>query len=111
MADITEIKVPDIGEFDAVEVIEVLVSPGDTVQAEDSLISIESDKASMEIPSPGGGTIKEVAVKVGDKVSEGDDILTLEVDEESSGDSEASEASSEKEENSDDKEQPSEAKA
>jgi len=78
MSQTKDIPVPDIGDFDEVEVIEVLVSPGDTIAAEDSLITLESDKASMEIPSPEGGTVKEVKVKVGQKVKEGDTILTLE---------------------------------
>lgn len=73
-----EIKVPNIGDFDAVEVIEVLVAPGDTVQEEQSLITVESDKASMEIPSSSAGKVVSLAVKVGDKVSEGSVILTLE---------------------------------
>ncbi|MGV6857455.1 MAG: dihydrolipoyllysine-residue acetyltransferase [bacterium] len=75
--DLVEVHVPDIGGFDAVEVIEVLVSPGDTVAAEDSLITLESDKASMEIPSPQAGVVKAVDVKVGDKIGEGGLILTL----------------------------------
>ncbi|HHH47480.1 MAG TPA: dihydrolipoyl dehydrogenase [Gammaproteobacteria bacterium] len=78
---IEEIKVPDIGDFEDVEVIEVLVSPGDQIQPEDSLISVESDKATMEIPAPLAGTVKEVLVKVGDKVSEGTPILMLEAGE------------------------------
>ncbi|HEX23260.1 MAG TPA: dihydrolipoyllysine-residue acetyltransferase [Chromatiales bacterium] len=73
-----EIVVPDIGDFDSVEVIEVLVAPGDSIQAEDSLISVESDKATMEIPAPEAGLVKEVKVAVGDKVSEGSLILMLE---------------------------------
>lgn len=76
---IIEIKVPDIGDFTDVEVIEVLVSPGDTIKAEDSLISIESDKAVMEIPAPNAGVVKELRIAVGDKVSQGSPILTLEV--------------------------------
>ncbi len=79
MSELKEIRVPDIGGFDAVEVIEVLVSPGDTVAVDDSLITLESDKASMEIPSPLAGTIKEVLVNVGDKVSQGDLIARAEV--------------------------------
>jgi pyruvate dehydrogenase E2 component (dihydrolipoamide acetyltransferase) len=78
MSQTKDIPVPDVGDFDEVEIIEVLVSPGDTIAAEDSLITLESDKASMEIPSPEGGTVKEVKVKVGQKVKEGDTILTLE---------------------------------
>jgi dihydrolipoamide dehydrogenase len=85
MSQTKDIPVPDIGDFDEVEIIEVLVSPGDTIAAEDSLITLESDKASMEIPSPEGGTVKEVKVKVGQKVKEGDTILTLEAEDAGSG--------------------------
>lgn len=73
-----EILVPDIGDFENVEVIEILVAKGDTVEAEDSLISVESDKASMEIPAPEAGVVAEVMVALGDKVSEGSLILMLE---------------------------------
>ncbi|WP_295525799.1 dihydrolipoyllysine-residue acetyltransferase [uncultured Pseudacidovorax sp.] len=73
-----EVKVPDIGDFDEVAVIEVLVKPGDTVKAEQSLITVESDKASMEIPSSAAGVVKEVKVNVGDKVKEGSVVLILE---------------------------------
>ncbi|HMG60887.1 MAG TPA: dihydrolipoyllysine-residue acetyltransferase [Burkholderiales bacterium] len=73
-----EILVPDIGDFKNVDVIEVLVKPGDTVQPEQSLISVESDKATMEIPSPAAGVVKEMRVKTGDKVSQGSPILILE---------------------------------
>ena len=73
-----EIKVPNIGEFKEVEVIEVLVSNGQSVLKNDPLITIESDKSSVEIPSSFEGKIKSVSIKVGDKVSEGDLILTLE---------------------------------
>jgi len=73
-----EIRIPDIGDFDSVEVIEVLVAPGDSIQAEDSLISVESDKATMEIPAPEAGLVKEVKIAVGDSVSEGSLILILE---------------------------------
>ena len=73
-----QIPVPDIGDFDAVEVIEVLVSEGDVVEAEQSLITLESDKATMEVPAPEGGTITKVIVAVGDKVSEGTVIVELE---------------------------------
>ncbi|WP_119355248.1 dihydrolipoyl dehydrogenase [Azohydromonas sediminis] len=72
-----EVKVPDIGDFKDVAVIEVLVKPGDTVKAEQSLITVESDKASMEIPSSAAGVVKEVKVALGDKVSEGSVILLL----------------------------------
>jgi pyruvate dehydrogenase E2 component (dihydrolipoamide acetyltransferase) len=72
------VPVPDIGDFKEVEVIEVLVKPGDKVTKEQSLVTLESDKATMEIPSPGGGVVKEVKVKVGDKVSKGSAILVLE---------------------------------
>src|SRR6266849_5200869 len=73
-----EVKVPDIGDFKNVEVIEVLVKPGDAVAKEQSLITLESDKATMEIPSPGAGVVEELRVKVGDKVSQGSPILVLE---------------------------------
>ncbi len=72
-----EVKVPDIGDFTDVPVIEIFVKPGDTVKAEDALVSLESDKATMDVPSPGAGTVKEVRLKLGDKVSEGTVILTL----------------------------------
>jgi pyruvate dehydrogenase E2 component (dihydrolipoamide acetyltransferase) len=78
MAELKEIRVPDIGDFKSVEVIEVLVAPGDTIAAEDSLITLESDKASMEIPAPEGGVVREVRVKVGDHIAEGSPILVLE---------------------------------
>src|SRR6266851_2127622 len=73
-----EVKVPDIGDFKDVPVIEVLVKPGDTVKKDDSLITLESDKATMEVPAPSSGTVKDIRVKVGDKVSQGVAILTLE---------------------------------
>jgi dihydrolipoamide dehydrogenase len=73
-----EVKVPDIGDFKDVAVIELLVKPGDTVKAEQSLITVESDKASMEIPSSHAGVVKELKLKVGDKVNEGSAILVLE---------------------------------
>jgi dihydrolipoamide dehydrogenase len=74
----TEVKVPDIGDFKDVEVIEVLVKPGDAIAKEQSLITLESDKATMEIPSPAAGKVAELKVKVGDKVSKGSPILMLE---------------------------------
>jgi len=73
-----EVKVPDIGDFKEVPVIEVMVKAGDAVEAEDALITLESDKATMDVPAPAAGTVKSLAVKVGDKVSEGTPILLLE---------------------------------
>ncbi|HQS22243.1 FAD-dependent oxidoreductase, partial [Acidovorax sp.] len=75
---IIDIKVPDIGDFAEVAIIEVLVQPGDTIKAEQSLITVESDKASMEIPSSHAGVVKELRVKLGDKIAEGAVVLTLE---------------------------------
>jgi len=72
-----EVRVPDIGDFKDVPVIEVFVKPGDAVKAEDSLVTLESDKATMDVPAPAAGTVKELKVKLGDKVSEGSVILTL----------------------------------
>ena len=80
MANVTEVTLPDIGDFKDVEVIEVLVSPGDHIEAEDSLITLESDKASMEIPSPLAGTVKEMRVKVGDRINQGDLIALVEAE-------------------------------
>jgi len=79
MSDLQTIKVPDIGDVDDVEVIEVLVSVGDTIEVESSLITIESDKASMEVPSPSAGVITSILVSTGDRVSEGSDIVVLDV--------------------------------
>ncbi|AEJ02810.1 dihydrolipoamide dehydrogenase [Nitrosomonas sp. Is79A3] len=81
MTQVVEIKIPDIGDFKDVPVIELLVSPGDTVEKETSLITLETDKASMEVPSPYAGIVQEIKVKAGDKVSEGSVILTLAVTE------------------------------
>ncbi|WP_088140082.1 dihydrolipoyllysine-residue acetyltransferase [Achromobacter xylosoxidans] len=78
MSNIVQIKVPDIGDFKEVEVIEVLVAVGDTIKAEQSLITVESDKASMEIPASQGGVVKSISVKVGDKVAEGTVVLEVE---------------------------------
>ncbi|QRR32731.1 dihydrolipoyllysine-residue acetyltransferase [Hydrogenophaga sp. YM1] len=75
-----EVKVPDIGDFDEVAVIELLVKPGDTVKAEQSLITVESDKASMEIPSSHAGVVKELKVQLGDKVKQGSVVVVLEAD-------------------------------
>ncbi|MFS2117627.1 biotin/lipoyl-containing protein, partial [Herbaspirillum frisingense] len=75
---LSEVKVPDIGDFKEVEVIEVMVKVGDTIKVDQSLITVESDKASMEIPSSSAGVVKEVKVKVGDKVAEGSLLLLVE---------------------------------
>ncbi|AYD64267.1 dihydrolipoyllysine-residue acetyltransferase [Achromobacter sp. B7] len=85
MSNIVQIKVPDIGDFKEVEVIEVLVAVGDTIKAEQSLITVESDKASMEIPASQGGVVKSISVKVGDKVAEGAVVLEVEAEAEGSG--------------------------
>ena len=81
MGSLRDVLVPDIGDFKNIPVIEVLVKPGDTVKAEDSLITLESDKATMEVPSPFAGVIKEMKIKPGDKVSEGMPILSIEISE------------------------------
>jgi dihydrolipoamide dehydrogenase len=91
MSDRKEIRVPDIGDFDKVEIIEVLVSQGDTVAAEDGLITLETDKASMDVPAPFGGKLVELKVKQGDRVSKGDVIAVVEV----SGDGSRDEAEDE----------------
>lgn len=75
---IKDVLVPDIGNFDSVDVIDVLVSPGDSIALDDSLITLESDKASMDIPAPFAGVVKEIKVSVGDQIAEGDLILTVE---------------------------------
>ena len=78
MNSLVEVKVPDIGDFDEVAVIEVLVQPGDSIKVEQSLVTVESDKASMEIPSTHAGVVRELKVKIGDKVKEGSVLLVLE---------------------------------
>ena len=80
MSEVVEIKVPDIGDFDSVEVIELLVKPGDVVRAEQSLITVESDKASMEIPSAAAGIVREIRVALGDKVAQGSVVLMLDTE-------------------------------
>ena len=77
---LVDVKVPDIGDFDEVSVIELLVKPGDTIKAEQSLVTVESDKASMEIPSTHAGVVKELKVKLGDKVKQGSVLVTLEAE-------------------------------
>ncbi len=78
MSQLVQVKVPDIGDFDEVEVIEVLVNVGDTIKADQSLITVESDKASMEIPSDTAGVVKSISIKVGDKVKQGSVVLEVE---------------------------------
>ncbi len=78
MANLIEVKVPDIGDFAEIPVIEILVKVGDTIKKEDSLVSLESDKATMEVPATHGGVVKDIKVKIGDKVSMGSVILTVE---------------------------------
>ncbi|MBB1087068.1 dihydrolipoyl dehydrogenase [Lysobacter sp. SG-8] len=80
MANEIEVKVPDIGDYDGVPVIELLVAVGDTVSADQGLVTLESDKATMEVPSPSAGVVKELKIKVGDEVSEGDVIAILEAE-------------------------------
>ena len=79
MSKIVKVEVPDIGDFTDVDIIEVMVAAGDRIAAEDALITLESDKATIEIPSPQAGTVREVLVKINDKVSQGDVILTMEL--------------------------------
>ena len=76
--EVIDVKVPDIGDYDAAEIIEIAVKVGDDIEEEDSLITLETDKASMEVPSSASGKVTELAVKVGDKVGEGDLILKVE---------------------------------
>ena len=83
------VELPDIGDFDAVDIIEVLVKVGDSVNENDSIITLETDKATMEIPAPFAGKVAAISVKVGDKVAKGDLILTLESESENSEDAEA----------------------
>ncbi|TVQ28794.1 MAG: biotin/lipoyl-binding protein, partial [Wenzhouxiangella sp.] len=89
MSDKREIKVPDIGDFDKVPVIEILVSEGDQIEAEQSLVTLESDKATMEVPASAAGKLVELRVKEGDEVGEGDIIGIIEVSGEGSGDDES----------------------
>uniref|UniRef100_UPI0025F324A0 biotin/lipoyl-containing protein n=1 Tax=Rugamonas sp. TaxID=1926287 RepID=UPI0025F324A0 len=77
---IVEVKVPDIGDFKEVEVIEVMIKVGDTIKVDQSLVTVESDKASMEIPSSHAGVVKEIKIKVGDKIAEGGLLIVLEAD-------------------------------
>src|SRR5471032_3022351 len=77
---IVEVNVPDIGDFKEVEIIELMIKVGDTIKVDQSLITVESDKASMEIPSSAAGVVKEIKVKVGDKVAMGSPLLVLEAE-------------------------------
>src|SRR5918912_2081898 len=86
MAELKDVVVPDIGDFTDVPIIEVMVSPGDTVAEEDPLVTLESDKATMDVPAPFGGVVEELKVKTGDTVSEGSLLLTLTVDGDQAGD-------------------------
>ncbi len=101
MSDLIEVKVPDIGDFDSVEIIEILVNEGDTISAEDSLITVESDKASMEIPSSASGVVKELKVSMGDNIAEGAVILLLEASTESTSDDSSSASNTHSTENND----------
>jgi dihydrolipoyl dehydrogenase len=96
MSKLVEVMVPDIGDFDSVDVIEVIAKEGDTIAVEDSLITVESDKASMDIPSSHAGLVKEIKVKVGDKVAKGSLILTLEAAEQSTENDKSETTSTEK---------------
>ena len=82
---LTTLKVPDIGDFKDVEVIEILVKVGDRIEADQSLVTIESDKASMEIPASSGGVVKELKIGIGDKISQGSELATVEGDGDASG--------------------------
>lgn len=93
-----EVTVPDIGDAEDVEIIEVLVSEGDSIEAEDGLITLETDKATMDVPAPKAGTVSKMLVKQGDKVSKGSSVLMLKVQSEAGGSEEKSESSSKKEE-------------
>ena len=77
-AGLLTVEVPDIGDFEDVPIIEILVAPGDTVAVEDPLVTLESDKATMDVPAPAAGVVKEITAKVGDKVSQGAALMTLE---------------------------------
>jgi len=80
MPSIQNINLPDIGDFDEVDIIEILVSIGDIIKENDSIITLESDKASMEIPSPFAGKVVKINVQIGDRISQGTSIITLETE-------------------------------
>ncbi|AKE52618.1 dihydrolipoyllysine-residue acetyltransferase [Kangiella geojedonensis] len=100
MANLTEVKVPDIGDASGVDIIEVLVNVGDEISVDDGLIVLETDKATMEVPASDAGVVKSIEVKVGDKVSEGDLILKIEANESSNDDASASDSEAESTEGS-----------
>ena len=79
------IEVPDIGDFDEVPVIEILVAVGDTVAVEDPLVTLESDKATMDVPAPSAGTVKEITVKIGDRVKQGSVLMTIDATDDDAG--------------------------
>ena len=89
MADRTDLVVPDLGDFADVEVIEVLVQPGDIVAVEDSLVTLETDKASMDVPAATAGTVVEVSVSVGDKLNAGDTVVVIEASSDVGGETES----------------------
>ncbi len=95
MATVEDILLPDIGDFSDVEVIEILVAPGDRIEAEQSILSLESDKATIEIPSPLAGVIRELKIKIGDRVSRGDLLMTLETEGMPSAEAQTGEAQAE----------------
>ena len=76
-SDAVAVEVPDIGDFEDVPIIEILVAPGDAVAVDDPLLTLESDKATMDVPAPMSGTVRELLVKIGDRVSQGNKLLTL----------------------------------
>mgnify|MGYP003573763664 FL=1 len=79
MSNTVEVTLPDIGDFEQVDIIEVLVAVGDQIEAEDSIVTLESDKATMEIPSPYAGTVQTIEIKKGDKISQGGLIMAMEL--------------------------------
>ncbi len=110
-AGVETVAVPDIGDFSEVPVIEILVSPGDEVSEEDPLVTLESDKATMDVPAPFAGTVKELQIDVGDKVSEGTQLLTIEPASENGSDQGQSDGASRQAESSADEEASSEAES
>ncbi len=108
MSETQIIRLPDIGDFKDIEVIEVLINPGDRVEKDESIITLESDKATMEIPSPVSGKVRSVAVSVGDRISEGDPIAEIELDASSAESDESPAASDETEPEATVKESPAE---